>query len=582
MADLSINTRTSAQIGGQNSPAAENFNDIGIQAEYENDSVQPKMTIDALRFVLESRQRVLDWYYGSGAFEGLPYKQQYYNINNERKEFEGLIDFRKEFEDFPDEGLLTVGLDQENGIDIFFTKVGTLTFGYLESIGVITSSDYTNMDYVVEKKFNTFEIIMTGIVIYLMAKEIAESIKRIAQDIALVSSIAASGLTGSIGAAIYAVSIAIINIAYTAVLVIAIIDLMTDLVQAFLPPRRTHKVMRLSTMMQKLCSHFGYTFVTSVTEFDSVYYQPSNLNVDSKSKLGFIKVARGTSKGIPNQRDIGYNCEEFVDMMKKLCYGKIAVIGKEVHLRPKDDPFWQQTSQFTYPDVLLTNKSTNGAELVGTFLASFQTDLNDDYTIDNYRGTSIEVKTDVINAQNQNNVLIDGFEEINFGVALANRKDSLNSIETLLKQAGSIIDRATRALGGRSNFANKVKTRVGLAKQSSNWNSIPKLVYLSGSKIPINHRDLFGADVLINKYYGDKSFVSNNFRGQKAYYLQQTIPFGFEDYKKLVNNSFFTYKGAEAKIIKFVWNTGSDTAVVDFWVREVYSTNLREIKIVQE
>ena len=59
-------------------------------------------------------------------------------------------------------------------------------------------------------------------------------------------------------------------------------------------------------------------------------------------------------------------------------------------------------------------------------------------------------------------------------------------------------------------------------------------------------------------------------------YRNVDIPFGFEDYKQLLENSYFLFKGKPAKIIKFTWNFGRDTATVDFWVREPYTFNLEE------
>ena len=580
MAVSSKNVRQEYQLAGRKYNAPIEWPDARIIAEYENDSVQPSINIENFQFALEAREAILQWIADGRIFEGMPLKLTLFNNTPVQDNFGSILDFTRGVIDFPDDGLIEVGIAEENGIDSFFNNIDVLTFGYLEEIGFITNSDYTTMDYVVEKKFNLFEIITTSIVIYLMIKELSEAIARTAEQIATIAGILAAGISGSVGSAIYAVAVALVNIAYTAAIIVIIIDLGNTLLQTFLPPRREHKVFNFFKMLDKVCQYYGYNFVTSVDEFSSLNYLPSNQNQDEKSGLGFISKTKGTQKGIPESGDYGYNCGEIFQLAKRLCDGKVAIIGNEVHLRPKNDPFWIQNSTYEYPNVLLTQKTYNLEDLKAFRNLVFAIDLNDEHTIDDKFGREVEIRTDLINVQNNNNNLLKGKSEVRFNVALASRKDNLNAIEKLLKAAGNAIDQTASIIGQRTNFANKIKSRVGLPKQSSNWNSVPKLIYLNGNTMPTNHRSLFNAQLLFNKYYGEESFVQNNFAGQKAVYQNVEVPFGFEDYKKLTQNSYFKFKGQDAKIIKFEWTIGADKAVIDFWVREVYTRNLKETQIV--
>src|SRR5690606_9159994 len=165
-------------------------------------------------------------------------------------------------------------------------------------------------------------------------------------------------------------------------------------------------------------------------------------------------------------------------------------------------------------------------------------------------------------------------------VALGNRKDSLNAVERTLKDVGAFVDDITGIFGGGTSLAAKVKNKIGALKVSTNWTTLPKMLYLSGGKLPINHRALFNAKILYDNYHNYDSFVLNGYFGQKKVYNNVRIPFGFSDYQQLTTNSYFYFNGKQAKITKFVWVIGKDEATIDFWVREPYTFNLKETILI--
>jgi len=585
MSNISKNTESKYRLNGITSNAPIDWSDVTIEAEYENDSVQPNLTISEFNFNLESRKAINEWIAngttsGVGIFEGMPFELDIFNNNGVAKTFKAFIDFTESYNDLTDDGEVLVSIMKDGDIENFFDKLNGTTCGYLEEIGVFTSADYINVPYVVEKKFNLFEILLTSIVLYLMVKELAESIRNTSESIATASGIFSAGFTGSVGSAIYLALIAIVNIIYTAILVLAIIELAKSLFNTLISPLRTHKAILLKTALTKIANHFGYDFVCPVEEYNNLVYLPSNPNLDEKTLFGFVSVTKGTPSGIPNNLDYGYFTEDLFNLAKRIPYAKMQLIGNTIHLRPENDPFWEMQSTWVMPDIKLNTLQYNTEDLQSTRLMSFQVDLNDEWTIDNYDRTAVEIKTDPISVINERAVLLKGLEEVDYNTALGNRKDSLNAVEKLLKTVGAFIDEGTSLLGSSSNFSGLIQNKIGSLKQTSNWHSLPKLLYMTGGVIPANHRDLFNAEVLWDKYHVEKSFVQNNWRGQKYIYRGIDIPFGVEDFLKLTDNSFFTFEGKQAKIIKFVWTTGEDTAKIDFWVREPYTFNLKETKII--
>jgi len=595
MADISRNTESKYLLNGVATNAPLEWQDVTIEAQYPDDSVQPNLTITEFDFNLESRKAINDWILGGtsggvGIFEGMPFDLNLFNNNPLTKNFKAFIDFTNNYNDQPDDGVVSVSIIKDDSIQSFFDKLNGTTCGYLEEIGVFNQSDYITIPYVVEKKFNFFEILLSSIVLYLMVQALIESVKDTAENVgkftdALTPS-PGIGPTGpilvpvSVGGIIYATLSLILQIVYTAVLLLAIIELSITLFNTLIPPKRDHKGILLKTALTKIANHFGYQFNCPVSEYNNVTYLPSNPNLDEKAFLGFINVTKGTQSGIPNNLDYGYFTEDLFKLAKDLPYAKMALIGNTIELRAKNDPFWLQQSQWQIPDVLINTLGYNVNELNATNLVSFGVDTSDEWTIDNYAGTAVEIKTDPISVINQRAVLLKGLDEVNFECALGTRKDNLNAIENLLKNVAGVIDNVTGVFGGGTNFRSKVTTRIGVLKQSSNWHTVPKLLYLNGGRMPVNHKQLWNADVLWRKYHNEKSFIDNNYKAQKQVFNQVSIPFGLEDFFKLSNNPYFIYKGNTAKIVNFTWTVGEDVAVIDFWVRKPYTFNLKETKII--
>jgi len=586
MSNISKNTESQYILNGAVRNAPVEWQDVVITAEYDNNDMQPKVSTDSFVFNLQARQDINQWISngltgGVGIFEGMNLDLRLYNQDNVQKIFEALIDFTNDYKNFPDDGETTVSLKDRDGLDNFFEQLTGTTYGYLEEIGVFTQNDYITIPYVVEKKFNLFEILMSSIVLYLMVKELAVSVRNTADGISSVVALFSIPLGGQIGAAIRVVAITLINLIYTAILLLAIIDMSITLFNTLIQPKREHKGLKLKTALEKVANHFGYDFVAPISEYNNVYFLPSNQNADEKAFLGFISVTRGTSTGIPNLLDYGYLTEDMFKLGQDLPYAKMGIFGNTIHLRPQNDPFWLQQSQWVAPDVLIKTDEYNTDELKATLLLTFITDLNDEWTIDDYFGTSVEVRTAPITVINPKSVLIKGLNETRFPVTLGNRKNDLNAIERLLKSVGIFIDTVTGAFGGGSNFAGQVESKIGVLKVSSNWHSIPKLLWLNeDGTMPTNHRTLWNTDVLYEKYHKEKSFVRDNWHGQKVVYNDVIIPFGLEDFLILLSNPYFNYKGQQAKMKKFDWTYGKDEAKISFFVRNPYTYNLREFKII--
>jgi len=583
MSESSVNTRVDFTLNGQGINAPEEWTDIEINASFDDDGTQASISTESFRFVnidTDKASKILrDWITNDnpGIFHGVPFQIKGFNNQNNLNTFDGYVNLANDVALLED-GSTAANIQKKEGLDDLNIRLEALTFGYLELIGKVGSGDYTDVEYVVEKKFNFFEILMSNIVLFLLVKELQESIAKTAQTIADAAAHLTGGISGTAAAAAWTVATAIIQVLYTALIALAVINLGNQLLNTLLPRVRKHKTIKLRTAMTIVANHLGYGFVSPITELDKVVFLPSNNNQDEVSFLsGLITQLKGTQTGIPNVTDPGYNCLSFFKYVQEITNSKFAVVNGDIQFRSKNDPYWIKTATYVMPDILVEEQRFNTDELRARWALLFAIDSRDDWTIDNYKGTAYEVQTDAAQTPDVKAKFITGLNETNIPWSLGNRKDELNGIERFLKEVAQFLDNVVNALGGSSNLAKKVNNKVGMLKVSDNNTSKPKLLYLSGSKLPKNHRSLFSAKVMWDKYHNEQSWVQNNYGQQKLVFKGVRVPFGLEDFLKLVDNSYFTdYKQRQGKVTNITWNMFGDFATIDYWVQEPYTTNLVE------
>jgi len=322
MSDNSINTRQKYILNGQQFNAPIDWQDVQIQASYEGDNVQPSLTVDSFRFPLEAREIINKWIEdgknnGVGIFEGMPFDLSIYNNTSIQHNFKSFIDFTNGYKDFLEDGKVDVSIIKDNGVDNFFDQLGGISFGYLEEIGVFTDANYTQVSYVNEKKFNLIEILMASVVLFLMIQELAQAIEKLADNIAQITGLSLFVGTGStaLGVVVMTVLKAILVAVYVAILLAAVIELGKTMLEILVPKERKHKTLNLKSALSGVCGHLGYDFSTGIDEMDTVYYLPSNPNLDEKTAGGFISLVKGTPSGVPPT--------QIMDIFVRICFNYV-------------------------------------------------------------------------------------------------------------------------------------------------------------------------------------------------------------------------------------------------------------------
>lgn len=559
---------------------------IEIEATFDNDSIQANINTDLFTFTLEEAKKIRDYITaglsgGAGIFEGIPFSLTVDNKSNSYLAFNGFIDLTDGFIDDVESNKVRCKIKKDNGLNSLQTRLSATSFGWLEDQGYITDADYTDIEYIVEKPFNFTEELMSTITLYLMIKELNETIKKTTDLIGEVNAYIATGLTGGLSAGINLLTKTISQTVYSVIMLKGVYELAEAMFNRYLPPKRVSKAMSFRKAIDKMFGYLGYSVETNISDLDTLYYLPSNKNFDEiDNKTGIFKKTKGTLKGIPSTEDFGYRCLDFYELVKKLFNPKIVVTGKVVMIYNEFDDFWIKTSTYKMPSVLTPSFRYNTEELIANRIIYFDTDQKDDWTVKNFTGTNYEVITDAIVVNDKKAKYLSGLDDIAIQLCLSNRKEELLFLEKILLELAQGFDEVVKLFGGTPKYTKRIKSKMGLMKVTSNNWSKPKLVKMRSNRIPVNNRDVCSAKYFYNTYHYGKSFVNLNNYGQKILFDEVRIPFTFEDFMKTINNSYFTDQdGNVGKITSLKWNIAGDYAVVSFWKRQAYTKNLKEITI---
>ena len=536
--------------------------DTSIQVQFD-EGTQGSIETSQLTFVNEAYTIIKEKIESGLVTEGLPLTVTIQEGEESTEVFNGYLDFSTLEDLTGSEPKFLASIVEQNGLTNLSESLEGVTFALLEAKGFISSSDYQEVKYLIEKLVTLLEQAFLALTIYLMIKEIAEASFRLSQQIAIISAIVTTPISGQIGALIYAVASALFEIAYIVIMGGALLNLIQQFIENLISFEREFQGINYKTALEKIFSYLGYTFASPIPELDNYVYLPS-------------KAEGRADKGIPFDSDFGFVANEFVSMVLDMFRAEIFVVNNEVQLRAKKDPFFQSQSTFQLPDVLDQPFSLNINEIKESRFISFQDDISDAYTVSNWKGTSFVVTTLPITQNVPKNNLIKGLEETRFSVALGNRKEDLSVLEEALNAFFEAANFALSALGAK-NITNTIQARKGMLIISQPFFNVPKVLNMQGNRLAQNSRDGLSARYLWENYLNYDSFTEDNFKRQRKVFEGIEIPFSYSDYKKVKENSYFiTSNGKRGKFTSLEWVIEADRAEASFWVEDVYTRNLQE------
>lgn len=558
------------EIDGQQVPAPENWKELSILMVFDEDSVESEINVDSFQFANDGADIVEREVAKGQIFKGLPFKITISSALNTMvlPAFLNLSTYKR-----IQPGLVQVGIGRIITLNDVETRLQAITFGLLKEEGYITDADYIGVPYVVEKEFNGTDFAILALTTYLMSREVYSLAMSITKDAGAIAGILVAGIGGSVGSTILAVAVLAANIAFAALMLIAVMKLYQEIFEQIFPPEREHKGITYRKALEKMFQKIGYSFSSPIADLDWIY-------VPSKSQF-----SPRVNEGIPSVQDNGYICAEMLATVKKMTNSKLNFddVANTVELRTKSDPFWLQNSNYLMPSTLDEEIEYNASDMKSTRVVYYSLDPVDYWTREDYLGNAYEVTVSHITPPTEPYLnLLKGLDEIKLPLARCVRKDSLSDIEKALKSAASIFDSVVKLFGGNISFANRIKNRVGLLKQGTRYHSIPKNVILVGNRIPADYKDRISARYIDNTYTSEKSLVANNFFGQKIPKRDRTIAMTFDEAMEVRKNRVFSFAGnpgRQGEFLKVRFFPDDDVAQCDFNIRQVYTRDLKETAI---
>lgn len=609
-----------------NTPPA-NWQDISIEMNYDPERPEGVRAIDVtdFEFVGESAEiintiRVNGLTSGVGVFEGIPFRIEVLRDGVLEIPFDGYLDASEN--PIFSSNRITLKAVSSNSVDSLNDKFDSFTFRHLfEDVGLITTSDFTWVPYIINSVPNYLEATTATIGVYVMAKEIRDAVQRILEFIPELPLYYVFSTYIKL----------ILYIIYLIFLVIALIKLVKQVILLLIQPVKYHAAMSVKSHFEKASAYLGYNFYSDIFETDPFkdsyiipekFYNP--VNAKEKQILGFTE---------PSISQRGYYKGTFGDLIreaKKIWNAKLIIDGDTLKLVRVD--YRGASSQYTLP--ALTNNydlrtaafQLNTDEFNSNTLLSFLTDSVDKNTMQDYLGTSYQVIIQPNRVNNQSMVLMKGLNEVRIGFALAKTKTELtvpekifeaflkvfdviagvlvttvNAIITALNVVISAVNDVIEKLGtigiklnfqlpliptvDMPDFSNKTKNRLGMLKIETDVISVNKICLLKVGSDPIYNKihpanDLaFSARYLWENFHIVSSFVPSSQNQNGAQYFKYSfdnVPFTFEDYLKVKNNSsIFTESGSEALVDRLKWNYQRQTASIKIRINQLYTNNFK-------
>tara|TARA_R100000951_G_scaffold42891_1_gene36021 strand:- start:4031 stop:5782 length:1752 start_codon:yes stop_codon:yes gene_type:complete len=567
------------EIDGQPAGTPANLGEITLSANWGNREgvTENEISTTSIDFVLEDakkiNQHVADGLTGGvGIFEGIPYKIAL----NEQNIFDGYIDLTNDA-DFIENERVIANVVKTGGSDWLNDVADGFSFGFLRQQNFIKDSDYVVVPYVLNFRPEAFIIGQLSISFYILQKELIQNIRDIADNVANV--IEAFGKVNPVGEIITASLKLTAQIAYSTAIAIALIQVIKDLINQFFPPVRRYRAMTFKRMFEVGLNFLGLDFQSTI--FDDATFKNS-VFLPTKSERGGI-LGKTDKFGHPNQNSAIYNFGDFIRTMLSMFNANYKIQNDTFIFERRD--YWDNLSTYILPDVE-TNQSDrlselqyNTDEFVKNYFISFQTDIQDQNTLEKFTGTNYQIINTPINTTNQKMTAGKGLAQIRPPFARGVRKEGLTVYEKTLLTIANLADSVVNTLGQKSKLGATIKKRAGMLTLSADTTAVDKFLFMRGQQM---QKTQISAKLLWDNFHFIESFaeITDTATGKiihNQHVLQtgEKIPFCLDDWNKLLNNNKFnTVNGQTGEIISIDWDFQQGIANISYKIKQLYTKNI--------
>jgi hypothetical protein len=549
-----------------------NHAEAEVEFSFENDSPSASLSVNQFEFVRENVTKIKNWIDGGldgttpGLMEGMPLE---IILNCEKegnlKLFQGYLNLSAEQAGYYCDQY-SIPFFETGGIDWLRDAADSFSFAYLYSIGVIQQSDFVKVFYVINHPIDAAEIAMLAVTTYLIVKETIEAISMLAQAIAAFIS---DGFDTA-SAALRGAALILIRAVYAAAIIIALISLLKQIINALFPVPRYYYGMRLRTLFERACQHLNLKFSSSILsgEYKNLVLLPAKFepgkNITQSSK----------DTGFP-EKTFGQLITDATDLFN----AKVRVINGTLYLERRD--FFQQSSGVIIPDTEKLQKLTNASQMPATIFLSFQADDSDPNTRTQQTGTLLQATSAPVNVNNRKNVTLKNLDQRQFPYARAIRKSHQSNLEVLFASIYDVFNKLVGLLGGNDTYP-RIGSRIGYMMLNADLTGIDRLLMTPGNGLLSTDNDtLVTCKALWDRFHFINSPVpqAGNPQGnQYEIYKDQTVALCCSDILKLKNNNvaYCESLGQEVIIDSCKYNIHDGTAKISFRANKAFTKNLTQ------
>lgn len=586
-----------------------NWQEMTIDINHDKDNPNSTVKITDWDFWNDNAHLINEWIAKGRIFEGLPYR-----IEVEKSVvFNGYIDLTdgSKFSCYN----AHVTSKERLSIDWLNDVADGFTFEYLfKEVGSITKNDFVRMPYVISSIPDYTSVVLSLLSAYVITRELTDAIEKLAE--LAVSAANPLELTSLVRAAM--------SIIYIIATLTTLIILISQIINYLIQPVKYHSGMKVRTLFEKGCQYLGLTFDTSVDMDDLVIIPEKNQIPTFLGQLFTFGIID------PNESLSGFykgTFGDFIRNMKVYFNAKIYISDGVLSFVRRD--YKAAGTKLVIPNIVNDYYEYNTADFRANYYLKFQTDVSDRNTIQEYNGTAYQVTIRPIVFDNADLILTKNAETISIPFALAKVKTELTFVEQiisgfldvigalmngLISAANALIQLYNYVAGGVNdmldaldffigidisfrldpippikyvNFGSVINNRIGMMKLSNDSFSTPKIFKIkegnspSKNKIHPNNGTVVSAKNLWESYHNIDSFVptpTNEFGNQKIYRDLDKIPFCHKDYLTVKNSNAIEKDGKTGSFTALSWNPFQGTAKIRYYVDEVYTDNLKEIK----
>jgi hypothetical protein len=527
--------------------APRNLFDIGVISDFTDRPSELELNVDKLILPREGMSIIQQHIATQGVFEGIPYRVEM----EPGISLEYYVDLTEEavFRSYE----IEVKIKRRKGKDQFFERADGTSFELMAKKGV--QFQFIDIPYVIIKD-NQLEVgLSLGISIFVLTKELAQSIQALGQLTA--AFLASLGVSGSSFGLIASLALQVLlQVAYTIAILIALLKLAQSFFELIFPKVRYFQASKVKELILKGCQYLGFGFdSTLLNSISGLTLLPVPLVKEKDSIFDYLQndLNFAFTKGYPTAQDTTPLLGDLIRAVENQFNAKTRVINGVVFIERRD--FWQNLStNAILPALALQDQREdqyilNTNEIWKRYYIRYQLDYSDTHTLDFYDPTDAEYSTEPLNVLNADLVSIKGLNEVIIPFALGRRKEGLNWLEKLAKGFFEVIDGLTGIFGGGTNYAGQIENRIGVLIVSQQFYSITKLLYTIGGKQPANYENFLAAKNLWQNYHYINQIQLNDYLIRND--IEATI--SPSDFINLLNNNYADVNGIVVEILRIEW-----------------------------